>query len=225
MRYFSIPFYRAKVAFTLAEVLITLAIIGVVAAITIPSLNNNINKQDTISQVKKAYSMLSQATESIKIDCGGKIQNCLTNPDAADSDTTATQEVANLYKAKLQINKECPTSSDTGCFANITYKTLSNTSWGSNNLATAHWLNNSRFSLTDGMAVGFDWQPGASFNVWVDINGLHPPNQAGKDLFLFYYYPNKNVFKPYGDGADCITSSTGTSCAFKILREGEISYY
>ena len=49
------------VAFTLAEVLITLGIIGVVAAITLPSLiQRNIEKQ-RVAQLKKAYSELSQA--------------------------------------------------------------------------------------------------------------------------------------------------------------------
>ena len=50
-----------RVAFTLAEVLITLGIIGVVAAITLPSLiQRNIEKQ-RVAQLKKAYSELSQA--------------------------------------------------------------------------------------------------------------------------------------------------------------------
>ena len=51
--------------FTLAEVLITLVIIGVIAAMTIPTLMNNTNKQEYVSKLKKAYSTLSQATNRI----------------------------------------------------------------------------------------------------------------------------------------------------------------
>ena len=47
--------------FTLAEVLITLGIIGVVAAITIPSVINNYQKKQTAVKLKKFYSVMSQA--------------------------------------------------------------------------------------------------------------------------------------------------------------------
>ncbi len=50
-----------KKAFTLAEVLITLGIIGVVAALTIPSLIQKHREQVAVTKVKKAYSMISQA--------------------------------------------------------------------------------------------------------------------------------------------------------------------
>ena len=50
-----------KNAFTLAEVLITLVIIGVVAAITVPSLMSNTNKKENIVRLKKAVSVINQA--------------------------------------------------------------------------------------------------------------------------------------------------------------------
>ncbi len=57
-----------KVAFTLAEVLITLGIIGVVAAMTLPTLINNYKKQQTIAQLKKAYSEISQVFQRAEAD-------------------------------------------------------------------------------------------------------------------------------------------------------------
>ena len=57
-------------AFTLAEVLITLVIIGVIAAMTIPTLMNNTNNQELVSRLKKTYSELSQATNRIIADEG-----------------------------------------------------------------------------------------------------------------------------------------------------------
>ena len=50
-----------KKAFTLAEVLITLGIIGIVAAMTLPSIINNIEKKDTSARLKKFYSAFNQA--------------------------------------------------------------------------------------------------------------------------------------------------------------------
>ena len=49
-----------KNGFTLAEVLITLGVIGIVAALTMPSLIANYQKQVTISKLKKIYSILGQ---------------------------------------------------------------------------------------------------------------------------------------------------------------------
>ena len=54
------PSTKAKLAFTLAEVLITLGIIGIVAAMTIPTLIANTNGQKYRSQFKKTVSILSQ---------------------------------------------------------------------------------------------------------------------------------------------------------------------
>lgn len=57
-------------AFTLAEVLITLGIIGVIAAITIPTLINNYQKQALFNQFKKAYANLNQVWKLTSVELG-----------------------------------------------------------------------------------------------------------------------------------------------------------
>ena len=57
-------------AFTLAEVLITLGIIGVVAAMTIPSLMTTFQKRETVSKLKSTYSIISQAIKLSENDNG-----------------------------------------------------------------------------------------------------------------------------------------------------------
>ena len=52
-----------KVAFTLAEVLITLGIIGVVAALTIPNVVSNYKKKVVETRLAQLYSVLNQAVE------------------------------------------------------------------------------------------------------------------------------------------------------------------
>lgn len=59
-----------KFGFTLAEVLITLGIIGVVAALTLPTLIQNYQKQATATSVKKAYNELNQIIDRAKADYG-----------------------------------------------------------------------------------------------------------------------------------------------------------
>jgi type II secretory pathway pseudopilin PulG len=61
---------KCILAFTLAEVLITLGIIGIVAEMTIPTLINNFQKQETAVMVEKTYSDLSQAIRLSEIDNG-----------------------------------------------------------------------------------------------------------------------------------------------------------
>ena len=55
-----------KAAFTLAEVLITLGIIGIVAAMTLPALINNYKEQEIITRVKKTYTTIAQALELVQ---------------------------------------------------------------------------------------------------------------------------------------------------------------
>lgn len=59
---------RSYKAFTLAEVLITLGVIGVVAAITMPNLIKNYQKQVTVSKLKETYSIISQAVKLSEIE-------------------------------------------------------------------------------------------------------------------------------------------------------------
>lgn len=66
---------KKEKAFTLAEVLITLGIIGVVAAITLPILTKKYNEIVLKNQFKKSYSMLAQAIIKAQSDFGS-MPNC-----------------------------------------------------------------------------------------------------------------------------------------------------
>jgi type II secretory pathway pseudopilin PulG len=217
-------------AFTLAEVLITLGIIGIVAALTIPVLMNNSDKQTTVTKVKEAYSIISQATTSINNDCGGDIATCITSATANNAnDPTARAELANLYKSKLSLAKDCTDGTTTGCFANQKYKTLAN---GDNlNLETVSYYANARMILTNGISVEFSWlgstfSPPYYFWIYIDINGTKAPNQFGKDTFVFYYDINQKCIKPNQNVDDCgVGTNAGSSCSSKIIQEGAINYY
>lgn len=215
-----------KSAFTLAEVLITLAIIGVVAAITIPTLIQNTQKQEIVGKVKEAYSILSQATQQINDDCGGNISGCLSDPNAVVSDSTVQNEVANLYKQKLYLAKDCTDGTTTECFANVLYTFLNNNPY--TNFDSL--FPTSRIFLKNGTSVAFGWYgptfgPPIYFDVYIDINGTKKPNQVGKDTFLFYYDINKKSITPHLE-VDCGEgTNNGMGCAAKILQENAISYY
>ena len=67
------PGQAARLGFTLAEVLVTLGIIGVIAALTMPSLINSTQNRELQSALNKGYSEISQALEFMKTDIGTDI--------------------------------------------------------------------------------------------------------------------------------------------------------
>ena len=78
-----------KLAFTLAEVLLTLTIIGVVAALTLPSVTGSLDETELTAQAKKAYNTLQNAVKSKYVKTGAapnaaalNIVQYLTNGDS-----------------------------------------------------------------------------------------------------------------------------------------------
>lgn len=88
-----------KFGFTLAEVLITLAIVGVVAAVTLPALDSNVEEQKRVVAVKKAYSALQNASMTILADSGKEIL------EDACGDTT-TSVIQNCFDSVLKTDAD-----------------------------------------------------------------------------------------------------------------------
>ena len=61
---------QRRFGFTLAEVLVTLGIIGVVAALTIPQLISNHRKQEVVTKLEKVYSVMNQAIRTSEAEYG-----------------------------------------------------------------------------------------------------------------------------------------------------------
>ncbi len=92
-------FYHKKAAFTLSEVLITLAIIGVVAALTLPNLIANYQKQATANKVKKFYTNFSQAIRQAEVDNGEfKNWNAETTDELYDNYLTPYLKVVQVQR-------------------------------------------------------------------------------------------------------------------------------
>lgn len=216
---------KFKMAFTLAEVIITLGIIGIVAEIVVPDVVNNAQKQVAATKLRQAYGILIQATNSISTDCSD-ILGCLSSTTlaAGNGNAAAAQEVANLYKGKLFLAKDCTDGTTKGCFASDNYKSLNTTVYGDFNLDSSI----ASVVLRNGETIGFQWVGLASatniIDFYVDINGLQSPNMIGKDMFLFFYDRSQKRFVPCSDNT-CSSSGTGWGCAGKIIQEGAINYY
>jgi len=212
-----------KNGFTLAEVLITLVIIGVIAAMTIPTLINKTQNQEFVSKLKKTYSTFVQATNKIISEEGvpkGSIGGWASSPE----------NVYNMYKSRLSVAKDCGTGS--GCFSQGSLKSLS----GADENVSRDGSNFYKFILADGVQVNISeiWvNTNCSFNdfgtydacarIQVDLNGAKGPNTIGRDVFLFAL--KENGLFPYGcDDLSYCASYQGWGCACKVLRENAMNY-
>ncbi len=157
-----------KVAFTLAEVLITLGIIGIVAALTLPAVIGKIKHKQLETRFKKTYSVLSQITMELPMQFG-----------ACNSDVRTHYQLNDFVLSKLN---------------NPKLSTVSYDSFNTYNLKpTAAVMHNNCFSETntsyltsDGTAIAFclNWTQGNMISI--DINGpQNKPNAFGHDLFFF----------------------------------------
>ena len=98
--HFTHAIHIKKAAFTLAEVLITLGIIGIVAAMTIPTISHNIQQEVIKNQFKKFYSTFWQAVIGIQTKEGRPVQ-CYywdgTNPYTGKCTPTCDEDEKNQY--------------------------------------------------------------------------------------------------------------------------------
>lgn len=100
----------ARFGFTLAEVLITLGIIGVVAAITMPTLITKYQKHATVNKLKNSYSILVQAFERAKSDYGLDINEWEIQ---GSTDTEKSKYFAETYLMPyMKVINRCNTSSN-----------------------------------------------------------------------------------------------------------------
>lgn len=196
---------KQEQAFTLAEVLITLGIIGVVAALTLPSLINRTKNRELHTAFLKTYSELNQVAQKYYADMGETV----TDTSFATQSNLADEIMTKYYKGSTKITSNgMGTDDGNGNFlAFYSIRTLSGKAYsgGANSLGknSSFICDNSPFYLTASGAViifndnatGED-QTGPV--VCVDVNGQKAPNRYGMDYFLFAFTKDGKVV-PMGD--------------------------
>lgn len=232
-----------KSGFTLAEVLITLLIIGVVASLTIPSLINDTNKAEYVTKLKKEQTVLNQAFKLIILDAGGSILN---NPNfnSATGDAATEANAMNEFATKLNVVKNCGNSLDCWYTSSLKYlggdvrtanldANLSN-NYGKAILADGSIIFLNIYNLNCTTTAGSAPSDSLLYNsvcgaLAIDINGETGPNKMGRDYFEFWIA--KTGIYPVGifnDGYSCVinssTYSTSDGCAAKVLTDGAMNY-
>ncbi len=144
-----------KAAFTLAEVLITIGVIGIVAAMTIPNLVQNYKKKEYSVRVKQFYSMMTQIIKLSEIDNG--------NIETWHKDATSIDDLGNVASGKKFTQRYI--------LPYLKYSTIDdNPKW-----YTTHLNNGSSFSVKNG----------GCYDVLFDVNGDNGPDKYGQDRYVF----------------------------------------
>lgn len=173
-----------KKGFTLAEVLITLVIIGVIAAMTIPTLMNSTNNQEFRVGLKKAISALNQAMSLNYALEGTQV--------GADTLNSSSNIVNNLFKKRMSV---------------ITTAT-SGTAFSVGSTGITATDNSNVFYTADGARYAVSYEAGAYDPVadqmyygliLIDVNGEKGPNtvctnaQQPTDTYVATLYGNRVV--------------------------------
>lgn len=210
--------YKQKQAFTLAEVLITLGIIGIIAAMTLPALISNLQNKHFRIMWRKIYSDLSNATLLIlerepfignesEQKMANKYSNFLTNAKICEENKAVKERCWPDNKKIYQLN------------GSKSYNDIGAIGGGS----TCMKLNN-------GAVLCFD-----SYIAIVDVNGSNAPNTIGRDIFAALIDKKKHTVYPAkghrrgwgaadgileelttGDG-DCQNADYGWGCSAEYL--------
>lgn len=198
-----------KNAFTLAEVLITLGIIGVVAAMTLPALIHKKNSKELETAFKKSYSNLYNAFNLVMNE--GLPVFDSTNP-VSDNTEFIKAFYSKYKKLKLISNNEKHTYSQSA--KNFTKnKTMGVPQCSQYMNAT------NAFITPDGSAISIFQNCGYLWFTF-DSNGIKKgPNALGHDIFIFFSPKNTTKLLPATVESEVICDENGENCSLNNTEE------
>mgnify|MGYP001046963960 CR=1 FL=1 len=237
---------KKNLAFTLAEVLITLGVIGIVAAMTLPQLIKNFHHKVLETKLKKSISVIYQVIQKTKDEIGvDNLTKYCTTYTKNTSNYPHREECLNIlnkntFKSngkKLKREKTICKSYNKKSNILITNYTQILAGLGSRVFHTN--------LVPDGSFLGYEVNE-LSLLITVDTNGEKGPNILGHDIFIFKMNPNNDTLGSFGipklysdeelesedyqyayikerKGYPCFTKSNqkanGIGCAYYALRD------
>ena len=213
-------------AFTLAEVLITLGIIGIVAALTLPSLINNYKNKAYVNQLKKSVSTIQNGFKMIAAREGAVDLSDTTFGQAFENSSLSSDDLYDLLipdlnksfnvvksykKSEIDVmhsNRSGNITDADFCRKNVgkvyafVYKVTNTNACLAENPDIM-------LILSDGLNIGiykYIVTPADDSNeakkilaeIWIDTNGLKGPNQYGYDSFSFMLRSDGNIIPSGG---------------------------
>ena len=198
-----------RFGFTLAEVLITLGIIGVVAAMTIPTLVKNYQKTVWVNQLKKSVSTLEQGFQKALADDG--VDSLLDSEFVKQQDNeTQKQYLERTFSKYFNITRV----EDLGYDIWHSYKFLNGEEYDDDpqfgiyladgTLLMFAWFDfdknkiiNNIFSKPNTKSLGGKFNTCINY-IMIDVNGNKGPNLSGRDLFSFMLAENGHLYPAGG---------------------------
>ena len=210
-----------KAAFTLAEILITLGIIGVVAALTLPTLIANHKKQTYVNQLKKVVNTIENAARMAIADEGV----------SSFKDTLLYCTLSDAYNCPLLGTESSEIAQNRPAVVNKYFKTISVETDGSNLrpviVGIYKYINGNDFHVTGRKMILNDGAivyllPNTYFEI--DVNGDKGPNIYGRDLFELALDTNGKVID-YRNAYDSSYCSTFLDNGGDVVEQNECFYY
>ena len=225
-----------KVAFTLAEILITLGIIGIVAALTIPTLISKYQEKVLENQFKKSYAILNQALLSAQSQFG-YLPKCYYPWEGGNlAEMSDCRQLTANFLASLKITKTCKDHAyENGCIPEYRgvddilkeqhkddedydedywqdYATINCGGFNTDKI-----LNNKTvYNLADGTILFF-FSNNSCVITAMDINGMKGPNKWGYDLYALTIRSDGNRFRFGFTG--CSSVEEGGKSFYQMYKE------
>ena len=218
-----------KIGFTLAEVLITLSIIGVVAALTLPSLNTAVQKHRVGPTLRKFVNTIENANDRMMADKDAELLSDITtanNEDTSDAALDYLNNLKNYVKGNVKsVENEISVTSMNGIAENVN-KNL----FALMTLESGEEVLFRRRARTEAAAP----YKGRYGFVFYDLNGYStPPNKLCKDIFAFVLDETGTLFprgsstynQVYSGDNSEETKAKGYYCAGEIADNNwEVKY-
>ena len=233
-----------KKGFTLAEVLITLAVIGVIASVTLPNLKADIDKNVMAQSLRTNVSVLKSAFEQMKAkenvdDIRDTVlwSDLVSEEVNADSDEDVKDQIKDQFGKYFKIEKIT-----SGVPENITINTLQIEADDTMDKYIRFYMPNSATYNLIFYPASYTPNCDKEFcnpvaDLILDVNGDKGPNIYGKDIYRFYIGETGDLY-PYGgeavneyksdinlwsDSSECVGKSpkgNGFSCTARVMEEG-----
>ena len=224
----------ARVAFTLAEVLITLGIIGVVAALTLPALITNYKKQEIATRLKASQSVISQMLNMSIAEHGDPVNWDFAYVNGTEANSGLSKNlIINLTEKYFLPYLNDTKRSSYMTLAEAGYSEPYHNADGSLNTHNLNALNKNQYviELANGVSILVYMNSSdithtlTNILLYIDVNGKRKPNVFGRDTFVAEIKSSSGRFEWLGHGYNrnslilsCLKSNL--SCGELIMHDG-----
>lgn len=191
-------------AFTLAEVLITLAVIGVVASLTIPTLFHSYDENQLLTRWKKNFGQAATAVKRI-----------YTEKQSGEIDFDSSSNLRTDFASVMRTLKE-DTFDNFSVSSYSGYGDSSSFSWSTSSDPALKMLDGAIWTFVSTSATCADSSnllENICGKIYIDVNGSKEPNKIGKDLFGIWIIKLDKSYHAYAMGSnndenDCVDPAT-----------------